>query len=184
MLWSRLRLNTQLRAVFTVFTLLMLSATSSAWADRFDVTDADWIYRIGFPISAAWLFWGGVIRPRIGHTANLFIPFSIISVFRVADFAQDWYLTPTPDRIVDGRILPGEPIDLLARATTASFGWLLGVTFVVLLEIYDRLLTARFPTSVTTVTRFETFDDDPFSSGSFESSETTVDTAYDDGPHQ
>jgi len=133
---TRIRLSTQLRAIFGLFTLLLGLASVYAWTDRSTATDAVWVYRLGMPFAGVWLFVGGVLRPRIGHTANLFVPFTLLALFRIADFMQDWFWTPDPD---------GETVDLFTRSTAGAFGWAFGASAVALFAVYDRLLLARFP---------------------------------------
>ena len=141
-LWSRFRLTAQLRVVFAILTLLMASVTIYSWSDRSSATDWTWFYRIGLTVAVvpfAWSTW----RPRVVGIANMFMPFSVVAIVRVADFWQDWFLTPEPS----------EPVDLFTRFTLAPFGWVFGLALVVLVEILERLVTARASSGSVTSSR-------------------------------
>jgi len=121
------------RIVFAAMTALTAMVSVYAWLSRTTATDWSWFYRLALPAATGALLWGGVIRPRIVGLARLFAPLSIIAVVRVADFMQDWFLTP------EGI----EPVDLVDRALLASYGWGMMFLFVVLVDQLERLLTAR-----------------------------------------
>ena len=141
-IWYRLRLTTQLRVVFAVLAVAFAALTVYVWTDRSTATDWVWFYRFAAPIAGVPFVWA-VWRPRIIGVSRLFIPFAILAVVRVVDFWQDWFLTPEPDQVVNGMTIPGEPVDLLTRLTLAPFGWVIGLVLVVLVEMYERLATAR-----------------------------------------
>jgi len=125
--------RTELRAVFAMITALTVMVSVYVWTNRSTSTDWAWFYRVALPAAAASTAWG-VVRPRIVGISKLLTSLSIIATVRVADFLQDWFLTPSdPERV-----------DLVDRALLGSFGWAMIVSLTLVIHMLERLVTARW----------------------------------------
>lgn len=128
---------TQLRVVFACMALATAARTYYSWTGRSTATDFAWVYRIGFPVIAASFAWGAW-RPRVAGMTAYFWPLATLALIRVADFIQDWFITPTT---IDGR--RAEQLDLLDRLTVGAYGWTMAVLLILLIHVLEDQIYAR-----------------------------------------
>ena len=125
--------RTALRAIFAGMAFLTGLRAVETWGMPSTAADWTWFYRIGLPISAV-TFAYGAWRGRLMGNSVLFVPLSVVSLVRLADFFQDWYLTPTGI----------EPIDLSTRFGPGAFGWGMLALMALGWHTLERLLSARW----------------------------------------
>jgi len=113
--------------VFCLYAVPVAAVTVYVWRVTPTATDWTWVYRLGLPVALVTIIVGAV-RPRIGHTAQMLFPVAVMAAVRLADFVQDWFLTPSTV----------EPTSLLTRLTLGLFGWWFAATAITHIAILER----------------------------------------------
>ena len=128
------------RAIFAAWGVLTVVVSQYMWVGTNSATDLDrfGIYSIGLPIAAASFLWWAW-RPNMARMLRAWLPITVLSLIRVADFAQDWWITPS---IVDG--VNVETIDGARRIGLGAYGWSMIAVMAPFVWRVEILLTARF----------------------------------------